>query len=151
MSGVRANWHLGDLEIPDDQGTEDMGQPINLSRDVAEIDADLRATMDKEARLAQYAGVTCDLKYETTWSSGARKPPCYTCPKFTDSEWDKLSVLCALGRRQADLCDEAADAHRAEHVAASAIAVVDTESECADLIAAIEAEEAEELAEMVLR
>lgn len=152
MSGVRANWHLAELEIADsdpDQA-EDMGQPIDLSRDVAEINRDLIAALRKEARLSKYAGVSCDKKWDDMVTSGSHKPPCYSCELFTDDPMEKRSVVCATGRLQADLCDEMTAAYSVERTAEAAVAAVTEADDALDLVAAIEAEEAEELAAMAL-
>jgi hypothetical protein len=108
VSGVRANWHLADLDVSDDdpmQDIADVGCAIDLTRPDAEIIADIQSTFRVEHTLQKVHGTTCAIK------ANAASPPCWTCPQFR-ADSSPAGRLCALGRKQADLEHEAQSASR---------------------------------------
>lgn len=117
MGIVRADWHVDALEqalAKDD--TDPMseiaqlksdGKIIDLTRSVAEIQADLKDTLNHEGRYAEYAHLECPLKVAPDHVlMGGQGNSCYRCPQYTEDREYPRSLLCALGRRQEDLCEE---------------------------------------------
>lgn len=96
MAGVRANWHLSDLDLPQDDGQdiEALGVEIDLRSSPDELQATLVKLVQKESSFYN-AGIRCDLKQEQDQS-------CYRCPQFTEDNENTLSCLCRLGREQED-------------------------------------------------
>lgn len=105
MGGIRANWHLSDLDLPQGDGLdiEALAVEIDLRQDPAELHATLARLVRKESDFYGM-GITCDLKQEQDQS-------CYRCPMFTEDPNNTLSCLCRLGRQQEDVL-VALDRHR---------------------------------------
>jgi hypothetical protein len=112
VSVVRANWHLGDLELPSEAPVfiETVATPINLSASEAELEEELLETVATEARhfkmflhprTFEEGYVACDLKWEADHKLvGGSRHSCFTCPHFTDDELEPRASICALGRQQ---------------------------------------------------
>jgi hypothetical protein len=96
---VRAQWHLADLAVDQDDGSDpmadllNMAKPIDLSEDRASLNARLQSLIQQEARIAEATGVECDIKYDAGHS-------CLTCPQFTADPDDRMFSVCRIGREQ---------------------------------------------------
>lgn len=104
---VQANWHISDLVLPDLDPMAEIEQlksgatPLDLAGDEATLNEELRRLVEKESRFAEYAGVSCDLK----WAPGhvlvgGATNTCFACPEYTEDPDNARSRICALGRRQ---------------------------------------------------
>lgn len=115
MSGIRANWHLDGLELPEGDPMQEIEQlkseatVIRIARrSNGEIAAELSDLLKLEGEYAA-SGLACDLKWTTQGPLGPsdQRNPCYGCSYYTeDEERHARALLCSLGRRQNDLCDE---------------------------------------------
>lgn len=144
MGTIRANWHLADLDLPDDD-TDAALEIMQLQstpridlRSSVEIAGEFQATVRREATLAFLFSQECDLKWSVE-ADGAMRNPCRTCPMFCNDPAHPDATLCQLGVQQEDLLDA--------YVAAKAGEAVDP-----GMIAAYEAvtDAAHELAEALL-
>lgn len=100
---VRAEWNgpalLADVDVDawfaQPERVEDVGTPIVLTGETAELDQALVRTVEREARL--YAdGVTCKIK-------DVGDASCHACPLFRQ-DGSSEAELCAVGREQERLC-----------------------------------------------
>lgn len=139
---TQANWNLAALVLPEgdpmDAITElkSSATVIDLSRDEAEIHADLKRSLIAESRY-DANGLSCDLKW--TEDNGQRNP-CDTCPHYRErtTETDAMAVLCRLGRSQNALLDELAAVKATERLDEALCAVYEDESAYVDdLVAAL--------------
>lgn len=103
---VRANWHLSNLALDDDQDMTDLfaiAKPLDLSRGKAELSAELQLLAKREVCLAN-EGVECELK----WREGHS---CFTCPLYTDDPGEPRNKICYVGRAQEGVVRQL-DTHR---------------------------------------
>lgn len=94
---VRAQWHLADLAVQDDESDPmadllNMAKPIDLNESRASLNERLQSLMQQEARIAE-TGVECDIKFDAGHS-------CLTCPQFTADPDDRMFSVCRIGREQ---------------------------------------------------
>jgi hypothetical protein len=93
---VRAQWHLADLAVDQDDDSDpmsdllNMAKPIDLSEDRASLNERLQSLIQQEARVAEQTGVECDIKYDAGHS-------CLTCPQFTADPDDRMFSVCRIG------------------------------------------------------
>lgn len=134
---TRANWNLSSLDLGDEgdpvQDIMAIAKPIDLSKSVPELHADLQRLAAREGRLSDSHGLECDRKWQPDTS-------CYDCPYYEghDMTSDKLKpILCRLGREQEDKLAEI-DARRELD---ETVVVIEQ---------AIERDELEELADLAL-
>jgi hypothetical protein len=118
MSSVKTNWHLGDLELPDDSDPMaeiaelKSGDPIDLSQSVAQLEADLQRTLRRESRVFNtFNGLECRLKWAKSHKlQGGSKNSCFTCPHYRGDargeENDGRALICRIGREQEGLVIE---------------------------------------------
>lgn len=101
-TGVRANWHLDGLAVPDEDdpfgdaapSVREVGQPIDLSQDTAKLHTSLQALLRREERLYGM-GIRCALKQDRDDTC------CSACPVAKDHDPDdRLGDLCATGKEQ---------------------------------------------------
>jgi hypothetical protein len=109
---VKTNWHLDGLDL--DDGGDPMGEilelksgaaVIDLTRDVAILQADLLGSLSMEAFLyREYDGLHCDMKMAATHRvHGGSGLSCYGCSQYTKDPEDLGSLICREGRRQEDI------------------------------------------------
>lgn len=106
---TQTNWHLDALVLPEGDPMAEIDQlkseaeRIELMRTEDEVLAEFTAAVKREAGLADYGGVECDIKF-----AAMGRPPCYECPHYVDiTRTDNpLGLVCQVGRRQVDLLDE---------------------------------------------
>lgn len=111
---------------------------IDLGRGEAEVYDEFRGLVNKEARLAHYAGLKCDLKW--TEADGQRNP-CDTCPyhQTHTSDEDATAVLCRLGMEQNALLDEMAAIRATDLLDDALMATYEADSAyCDDVLAALD-------------
>lgn len=148
--GVRADWHVGDLDL--ETGGDPMQEiaalttgatVIDLTKTEAELEADFAALLTKEGRYAAYSfaddGVTpleCALK----WSDGHKiqnpegSLSCFTCPHFCGIKESAPSLICALGREQEDIVTQLRGLRLADSLDAELAVAYESEIEaCAEL------------------
>lgn len=118
MGIVRADWHfdaleqaLADADSSDPAGEiaqlKSEGTVIHLTRTMEEILADLHDTLDHEGRYAENVKLECPLKWRKDHAlMGGHGNSCYRCPSYTEDKQTPRSLLCTIGRRQEDLCEE---------------------------------------------
>lgn len=144
---VRTNWHLDSLEAAVEEGEamqqiqqlKSQGKIIDLSRSSADIQVDIEATIEQEARFAR-SGLECDLKWSPEHSLVHQGAPlsCFNCLRAADPSKDARGLLCALGRRQTDLNDELRAVVGAESLDQELIAAFERDAEaCAELAEAM--------------
>lgn len=100
---VRADWHLGDLELPsgDPVMIQDMADVIDLSGSEAVIYEELKALLEEEALTSKLWGVECDMKWESGHRlMGGSRSSCFTCQHFTQDEGNNRTLICRIGREQ---------------------------------------------------
>lgn len=115
---VKANWHLAELDLPDDDpmaGISQLqsGRVLDLRKGSDALMEELKDTMRTEARYAQTFDLACEDKWTVDADQMARNP-CVTCPLFTADDLNPRSLLCALGRRQESVIDSYLTAKTAE-------------------------------------
>lgn len=121
MGGVKADWHLADLAVPQAEqmiSLEALADPVDLDVDDGELRDALVRLVNKEAGFWA-KGITCDLKQE----QGVN---CNHCSVFTDDATELRSCLCRLGREQLDivnLIERRAEMDEAEELALAAMAL----------------------------
>lgn len=136
---VRANWHLGDLELPSEGNVvpiDAIAKPIDLSGSEAELSAELRALVYKEGDFSKLFGDECEIK----WSQdhrimGGTRRSCFTCPHFTEDDLNPMTNICRIGRQQenvlaqlaairdhGDMDDELIEAYERDAAAAAELA-----------------------------
>lgn len=103
---VKANWHLDALDAVEYEDPMQVGSRVDVL-DLTALTAELSGLMNQEASYSYHLFLECDLKWSVMGPDGlaGSRNPCYTCPHFTTSEDDHLSLLCELGRRQNDVLD----------------------------------------------
>lgn len=102
-NAVRANWHLGDLELPsgDPLMIEDTAAAIDLSSGVVELHAELADAQQREHTYAKLFGVECSRKWKMEHRiMGGNRLSCFTCPHFREDEMDAATPVCGIGRQQ---------------------------------------------------
>lgn len=113
-SAVRANWHLGDLDLPQDDSSPfdvtEVGKPIDISATEAQLRAELLASIETEGRMyalflhpqtMEEGYVSCDVKWDLGHRlMGGSRLSCFTCPHYTEDEMAPRANICALGRQQ---------------------------------------------------
>lgn len=104
MSGVKANWNLADLEVPDSDPMQDItrGKLIDLTRSEAEIIADINESLSAEEYLWRVPKIRCPMKQDDTPIT--QMPPCASCPEYDPD--GPIGRLCKVGIRQVDLLTE---------------------------------------------
>lgn len=99
---VKADWHHGALAAAPEGDPfecapiEEIGVPIDLSKDVATLSEELGALMRREGRLYE-AGATCAIKDRADTT-------CHGCPLAGRTGDDARNALCEIGRRQEEVC-----------------------------------------------
>lgn len=102
---VKANWHLDALDALEYEDPMQVGIRVDI-RDRAALRTELSALVKKEASYAHTIKLDCPLKWTVSSADGTgSRNPCYTCPHYTSSDDDEMSLLCTMGRRQNDLLD----------------------------------------------
>lgn len=108
MAGVKANWHLDDLDATG--VTEDpmqVGVQVDIGgRSEADLYTELSDLLMKEAGYAKYSNVECQRKHDPRHIlMGGDQLSCYTCPHYAPYGQcsDGHSVVCKVGREQEDL------------------------------------------------
>lgn len=104
MTGVKANWHLADLDVDDSDPLDirQLAKPINLSGTIPALERELQASLRIEGR--KYAqGVYCELKFEEDWPNTFT---CRTCPKRTEDPDNPMFSVCTMSLRQMDIIEE---------------------------------------------
>ncbi len=124
MSGIRANWHLEDLDLPDVDPQAQIAQltaapslDLSSTNDALHsqvIAAQFKAAVAREAGLSSVLYSDCALKWTVQTTEGTVRNPCRTCPLFCHDASHPDSLLCNLGVEQEDLLDAFEEARRAE-------------------------------------
>lgn len=129
MTTIRANWHLGDLDLPDEPAAAHIlalqSMPTLDLRSSDDIIAAFQATVLKEEGFASVLYQECDLKWSVLSADGSARNPCRTCPMFCTDKDDPDSLLCTLGREQEDLLDAYVAAKAMEGLDGEMLAVVE--------------------------
>jgi hypothetical protein len=98
VGGVRANWHVAELDVATDDpfavDVEEVGLPIRLDGERASLDRQLVDLIRAEGVLFE-AGITCSIKDRSDTC-------CSACPLFKRD--GRLAPLCDVGRRQEQVC-----------------------------------------------
>lgn len=150
--GVRADWHVGDLDL--DAGGDPLQEiaaltagatVIDLSKTEAELESAVQALLTKEGHYAARSfaddGVTpleCALKW-----SGEHKIvnpegslSCFTCPHFCGIRESAHSLICSLGREQEEALTQLRGLRMADSLDEELVAAYEGEIEaCAELAA----------------
>lgn len=120
MAGaVRADWHLGDLDVPEGDAHQEIAQlqsdatVIDLSKSEADLSGELAALLDKEGAYAHRSvdehgrALECHLKWQAhhVLMNPEGSLSCYGCPHYTEDRQEARSLLCALGREQEDVLE----------------------------------------------
>lgn len=118
MTIVRADWHLGDLDVAGDPASEiavlrESANVIDLTKSHAELSDELEILLVKEgqyaARSVDEAGkpVECQLKWQPhhLLVSETGTLNCFNCPHHTEDRSQARSLVCALGREQEDIIE----------------------------------------------
>jgi hypothetical protein len=163
MSSVKTNWHLGDLELPDDSDPMaeiaelKSGDPIDLSQSVAQLEADLQRTLRRESRVFNtFNGLECRLKWAKSHKlQGGSKNSCFTCPHYRGDargeENDGRALICRIGREQEGLVIELDMLRRGDQLDGDFIAAVELDIDRSmELAEASAIDSAAELAEATL-
>lgn len=94
MGAVRANWHLGDLDLPEgDQSymsqLQSTAKVIDLSQSEAELIAEFDDLLTQESRYSAYAvdengaALECAVKQEPGHKiQGGTATSCFRCPSY---------------------------------------------------------------------
>lgn len=150
MGGVRANWHVGDLDL--ETGGDPMQEiaaltagatVIDLSKSEAQLESELAETLTREGHYAARSfgddGVTpleCALK----WSDNHKiqnpegSLSCFTCPHYCGIKESAHSLICALGRQQEDTLTQLRALRLADSLDAELAVAYESEIEaCAEL------------------
>ncbi len=109
MAAIKANWHLEDLDLTDEDPEAGIlqlqsGQAVSLRSSEA-VAAEFRETVVLEAGFDAHQYMSCDLKWSVPVEGGGMRNPCRTCPMRCTDDRDPDSLLCDLGVRQEDLLD----------------------------------------------
>lgn len=109
---LQANWHVGDLVLPDVDPLQQMSQlqsdatVIDLTGTTGEIEARIAESVEKEGRYEESCGLSCALKWKSDHRlMGGRATSCHVCPQFTQNPDEARMLVCRLGRRQERLLD----------------------------------------------
>lgn len=114
MSGIQANWGIGDTTLSNSSAAavrqirqlQSNGTVIDLTESPDEIQGELARLTAKEGRF-EANGLSCDLKWEQGHRlMGGTSLSCFECPNFTEDPEDPRTVVCRVGRRQESLVDQ---------------------------------------------
>jgi hypothetical protein len=123
VAGVRANWHVGDLDL--DAGGDPMqeiamlrssAEVIDLSKTEPELHDELKELVDREAAYWLYSKdddgknrLSCSLKWSDrhVLVNPDAAISCFNCPHYVDNVDSARSLICSLGRRQHELVEMA--------------------------------------------
>lgn len=162
MGLVQTNWHLGDLELPDD--TDPMaeiaqlksGEAIDLIRDEEAVEAEFQATLRREAGIFNFDGTTCKLKWKASHRiAGGSGPSCFTCRHYrgdaTGEANDSRAAVCRIGREQEGLVAELEAIRCKGQLDTAVIEAVERDVDlCTAMAAESDVDSATELAEALL-
>lgn len=120
-TSVRANWHVGDLDLSDDtdplreiEQLKSEAPVIDLSKGVAELSAELVETIEREAAYWRSARdddgerpLGCSLKWSPQHflMDEEQGLSCFNCPHHVADPRSARSLICALGRKQHELVE----------------------------------------------
>lgn len=146
MAGVKANWHLEDLDLPEADAAAEMqaiiaAPKIELSSDAdtllhsEQLAAQFQVLVGREATFAGALYQECDLKWSVPVQGGGFRNPCRTCPLFCHDSSHPDSLLCNLGVQQEDVLDAFLDAVAAEQLDASMLLLLEARLDAAHELA----------------
>jgi hypothetical protein len=113
-NSIRANWHVGDLNLPDSDPLQEMHElessatVIDLTTTEAELRANLQTYLRWEGRVQSRGNGEqgCELKWQPQHMLAGQggSLTCFNCPHADPEE----RVICKIGRSQCALVEEIA-------------------------------------------